>query len=99
MAPGVGVGLRVVPPSPLSEEAPSDGVRRTLDGVREGDGESSVVDGVLAWPDSAPPTVVLTPPLKLSPETSSYVVIPAIVTPKTRVAATSGRFQLLTRAR
>ncbi|MFF2099873.1 hypothetical protein [Streptomyces sp. NPDC058202] len=38
-------------------------------------------------------------PLKLLPETSSYVVIPVIVTPNTRAVATSGRFQLLTRAR
>jgi hypothetical protein len=51
-------------------------------------------------PLRASPTVVLVPaPLKLCPDTSSYVVIPAIVTPKTSAAATTGRFQLLTRAR
>lgn len=48
----------------------------------------------------ASPTVVLLPsPLKLRPATSSYVVTPAMVTPNTSAAATSGRFQLLTRAR
>jgi hypothetical protein len=52
------------------------------------------------FPLKASPTVVLVPsPLKLRPETASYVVIPAIVTPKTRAVATSGLFQLLTRAR
>ena len=59
----------------------------------------SVVGDVLVRPDSASPTVVPAPPLKLSPETSSYVVIPAIVTPQTGAAATTGRFQLLSRAR
>jgi hypothetical protein len=44
-------------------------------------------------------TVVPSPPLKLVPDTSSYVVIPPMVTPKTRAAASTGRFQLLTRAR
>ncbi|EST34435.1 hypothetical protein M878_10590 [Streptomyces roseochromogenus subsp. oscitans DS 12.976] len=44
-------------------------------------------------------TVVPVPPLKLLPDTSSYVVIPAIVTPNTRAAATAGRRQLFTRAR
>lgn len=52
----------------------------------------------LLW--KASPTVVLLPsPLKLCPETSSYVVTPAMVTPKTNAAASNGRFQLLTRAR
>jgi hypothetical protein len=51
-------------------------------------------------PFKASPTVVLFPsPLKLCPDTSSYVVMPAMVTPKTSAAATTGRFQLLTRAR
>ncbi len=53
----------------------------------------------LPWPVTALPTVVLRPPLRLSPEASSYVVIPAMVTPKTRAAATSGRFQPVVRAR
>ncbi|MGW2825873.1 hypothetical protein ACWC24_33425 [Streptomyces sp. NPDC001443] len=47
----------------------------------------------------APPTVVLPPPLKLLPDTSSYVVMPAIVTPNTRAAATTGRRHPLTLAR
>jgi hypothetical protein len=51
------------------------------------------------WPDRASPTVVLPPPLKLLPDASSYVLMPAMVTPKTRAAASTGRFQLLTRAR
>lgn len=68
------------------------------------EGLEGVVPG-LDWepeplPLKASPTVVLVPsPLKLRPDTSSYVVIPAIVTPKTSAAATTGRFQLLTRAR
>ncbi|KOV69139.1 hypothetical protein ADK64_05175 [Streptomyces sp. MMG1121] len=50
-------------------------------------------------PLTASLTVVPPPPLKLLPETSSYVVMPAMVTPNTRAAATTGRRQLLTRAR
>jgi hypothetical protein len=68
------------------------------------EGLEGVVPGVEWEPEPpllrASPTVVLVPsPLKLCPDTSSYVVIPAIVTPKTSAAATTGRFQLLTRAR
>ncbi|MFD9004667.1 hypothetical protein ACFV0T_27530 [Streptomyces sp. NPDC059582] len=51
-----------------------------------------------SWPERASPTVV-PPPLKPLPDTNSYVVIPAMVTPNTRAAATTGRRQLLTRAR
>ncbi|MFD0456246.1 hypothetical protein ACFQ2H_10160 [Streptomyces violaceoruber] len=45
------------------------------------------------------PTVVLCPPLRFWPEATSYTVIPAMVTPKTRAAATSGRRQPLVRVR
>ncbi|WP_435866694.1 hypothetical protein [Streptomyces yokosukanensis] len=51
------------------------------------------------WRETASLTVVPVPPLKLLPDTSSYVVIPAMVTPNTTAAATTGRRQLLTRAR
>ncbi|MFG2307171.1 hypothetical protein ACGFS9_00565 [Streptomyces sp. NPDC048566] len=48
----------------------------------------------------ASPTVVPAPsPLKLRPATSSYVVMPVIVTPKTRAVATNGRLHPLARAR
>ncbi|MET7698090.1 hypothetical protein [Streptomyces sp. NPDC005485] len=51
-------------------------------------------------PFRASPTVVLVlSPPKLCPDTSSYGVIPAMVTPKTSAAATTGRCRLLTRAR
>lgn len=60
----------------------------------------SVLPEPARCPLKASPTVVLVPsPLKLCPETISYEVIPAIVTPKTRAVATSGLRQLLTRAR
>ncbi|MGW5538482.1 hypothetical protein ACWER6_30425 [Streptomyces sp. NPDC004009] len=44
-------------------------------------------------------TVVPLPPLKLLPDTSSYVVMPAMVTAKTTAAATTGRRQVRVRAR
>lgn len=44
-------------------------------------------------PETASVTVVPRSPLKLSPDTSSYVVIPAIATPKTSAAATTGRLR------
>jgi hypothetical protein len=87
--------------------APVPGVLSVTDGSLDEEpleGLEGVVPGVERDPEplllSASPTVVLVPsPLKLCPDTSSYVVIPAIVTPKTSAAATTGRFQLLTRAR
>ncbi|WP_177324197.1 hypothetical protein [Streptomyces mirabilis] len=83
------------------------GVLSVADGSLDEDpieGLEGVVPGVERKPEPLPlrasPTVVFVPsPLKLCPDTSSYVVIPAIVTPKTSAAATTGRFQLLTRAR
>jgi hypothetical protein len=48
---------------------------------------------------SAPPTVVPPRPLKLSPEASSYAVMPVMVMPKTTAAAGAQRFQPRTRAR
>ncbi|MFE4968476.1 hypothetical protein [Streptomyces sp. NPDC056660] len=50
-------------------------------------------------PVTAPLTVVPEPPLKLLPETSSQVVMPAMVTANTRAAANTGRRQVRTRAR
>jgi hypothetical protein len=76
--------------------------------VADGSPDEDPLDGVVPGFEleleppllKASPTVVLVPsPLKLCPDTSSYVVIPAIVTPKTSAAATTGRFQLLTLAR
>lgn len=76
--------------------------------MADGSLEEDPVEGVVPGSDleldplplRASPTVVLLPsPPKLCPDTSSYVVMPAIVTPKTSAAATAGRFQLLTRAR
>jgi hypothetical protein len=74
------------------------------DGEVEDPVDGAVPDSELPEPAPCPlkasPTVVLVPsPPKLRPETSSYVVIPAIVTPKTRAVATSGLLQLLTLAR
>jgi hypothetical protein len=72
-----------------------------VDGVAAG----GVGEGPPPEPDrEVPPvtaslTVVPRPPLKLSPDTSSYAVIPAMVTPNTSAAATTGRFQLRVRAR
>jgi hypothetical protein len=82
--------------------AGSSGDSGVEEGEESGDGvvPESAPPGPEPCPLKASPTVVLVPsPLKLRPEASSYVVIPVIVTPKTRAVATSGRFQLLTRAR
>jgi hypothetical protein len=107
---GVGMGSAVVPP--LSDAVPSsvgpeevsgsaDEPFGELDGESAGLGPSSpdFVDEDVSCPVTAALTVVPLPPLKLSPDTSSYTVIPAMVTPKTRAAASTGRFQLPTRAR
>ncbi|MEU2338174.1 hypothetical protein ABZ770_21485 [Streptomyces sp. NPDC006654] len=64
-------------------------------GVRE---DPDAPDGLVP-PVTAPLTVVPEPPLKLPPETSSQVVMPAKVTANTSAAATSGRRQVRTRAR
>ncbi|MFE6822908.1 hypothetical protein [Streptomyces sp. NPDC057690] len=50
-------------------------------------------------PETASVTVVPRSPLKLPPDTSSYVVIPAIATPKTSAAAITGRLRRPLRAR
>ncbi|MEU1040416.1 hypothetical protein ACFYP4_00485 [Streptomyces sp. NPDC005551] len=95
------MGLHPVSPSPPGEGTPSSGVPLSAgDGDREGSGDGvRSGEGFPWWPDRASPTVVPALPLKLSPDTSSYVVMPAMVTPKTSAAATSGRFQPVTRAR
>lgn len=107
LSPGAGVTV-VPPPVPASPE-PAPSVDGAGSGAADDEERGEPVDGVVAgsrfcepdvWPLKASPTVVLVPPpLKLWPETASYVVIPAIVTPKTRAVATSGLLQLLTRAR
>ncbi|KUM93430.1 hypothetical protein AQI88_27055 [Streptomyces cellostaticus] len=91
---GAGVLECVVP-------LPPEGVL-PLAGRSGGDQEGVVspdFDGDEPRPVTASLTVVPPPPLKLSPDTSSYAVMPAMVTPKTRAAARTGRFQLFTRAR
>jgi hypothetical protein len=50
-------------------------------------------------PVTASLTVVPVPPLKLLPDTSSYVVMPAMASANTAAAATTGRRRLLTRER
>jgi hypothetical protein len=50
-------------------------------------------------PVTASPTVVPAPPLKLPPDTSSYVVMPAIATANTSAAAITGRHRFPARAR
>jgi hypothetical protein len=109
--PSPGVGTEVAPPPslPRSPEPPPSAEGAGASGEAGAEfGEAPVVGAVprsglpepALCPLKASPTVVLVPsPLKLCPETDSYVVIPAIVTPKTRAVATSGLFQLLTRAR
>ena len=104
-AVGVGVGLGVVPPlldSVPPSVAPDDVSGAADEPSGEPDGESAGLgssspdfgDEDVSWPVTAELTVVPLPPLKLSPDTSSYTVIPVIVTPKTRAAASTGRFQL-----
>jgi hypothetical protein len=112
---GVGVGVvapesssAVAPPDgcPDSDDPPEgvaeDDEDEDEDGETEGEGvpPGSELEPEPPLPWKASPTVVLLPsPLKFCPDTSSYVVMPAMVTPKTSAAATTGRFQLLTRAR
>lgn len=104
---GVGVGVVApssswVAPAPLppdgpTEEDPAEGVVPEVLDVLDVPGSDVELEPL---PPKASPTVVLRPsPLKLRPDTSSYVVMPAMVTPKTSAAATTGRLQLLTRAR
>ncbi|MER6567704.1 hypothetical protein ABT288_16330 [Streptomyces sp. NPDC001093] len=96
-SPGVGVALWAVPP-------PASGVC-ARDGMREGGGASpdpagaSDVEECELRPVTASLTVVPLPPLKALPDTSSYVVTPAMVTPNTTAAAITGRRRLLTPAR
>jgi len=100
-APPVAGGAPVPPPPDVAfpEGALSEGAPVPCDGVHEGEGEISGFEGDLVRPVRTSPTVVLEPPLKLLPDTSSYVVIPAMATPKTTAAATTGRLHPLTRAR
>lgn len=107
---GVGVGVvappsswvapALLPPDGSAEEDPAEGVVPEVPDVLDVlDVPGSDVE-LEPLPLKASPTVVLRPsPLKLRPDTSSYVVMPAMVTPKTSAAATTGRLQLLTRAR
>ncbi|WP_314224447.1 hypothetical protein [Streptomyces zaehneri] len=96
---------------PSGAEVPSEEGDSPAEGEEDEDEEG---DGVASWssseepgevPDEEPPpdtasvTVVPRAPLKLSPDTSSYVVIPAIATPKTSAAATTGRRRRPLRAR
>lgn len=98
-SPGVGGALWVVP-----LPASGSGACR-WDGAPEGAGDSSDLAGESVVEEDEPRkvtaslTVVPVPPLKLFPDTSSYVVTPAIVTPNTRAATATGRRRLLTRAR
>ncbi|MFF4316239.1 hypothetical protein [Streptomyces sp. NPDC001507] len=96
---GDGVGEAAVP-SPEPEEPAGPG-----ESVAPEEPESPEAPEVPADPEdvvlrvTAPLTVVPWPPLKLVPATSSQAVMPAMVTPNTRAAATSGRRQVRTRAR
>ncbi|OIJ98874.1 hypothetical protein BIV23_29300 [Streptomyces monashensis] len=99
-SPGVGVPPgAVLPPEPgaCPWDRPSEGVAGPPEGTSESD--RSRWDADAPRPPTASLTVVPVPPLRLLPETSSYVVMPAIVTPNTTAAATTGRRQLFTRAR
>ncbi|OIJ94431.1 hypothetical protein BIV25_22780 [Streptomyces sp. MUSC 14] len=101
-APGVGVPLDVplgVVPPPEPGACPCDGPSEGVADPPEGTSESDRSRCDVPRPPTASLTVVPVPPLKLLPETSSYVVMPAIVTPNTTAAATTGRRQLFTRAR
>ncbi|GGX80994.1 hypothetical protein GCM10010510_27420 [Streptomyces anandii JCM 4720] len=104
VAPVVGAWLAgVSPPEPAPPEPvplgrePSPVVDRR-DG--EGAGERSPEeDGDAWWPVTAAPTVVPCPPPKRLPAAASYAVIPAMVTPKTSAAASTGRRHPRARAR
>lgn len=78
------------------DEPPSD---REESGSREPDSAVPDFEGEEWRPVTASLIVVPLPPLKLLPDTSSYPVMPAMVTPKTTAAASTGRRQLFTRAR
>ncbi|WP_159396192.1 hypothetical protein A6P39_45395 [Streptomyces sp. FXJ1.172] len=98
--PGAGVALCVVPspvPGACSRDGTSEAGRVSADPA--GASVFPEVAGDEPRPTTASLTVVPVPPLKLLPEASSYVVIPAMVTPNTTIPATTGRRQLLTRAR
>ncbi|MFJ5309837.1 hypothetical protein [Streptomyces sp. NPDC088350] len=81
------------------------GVGVGLDGESVGAGWSSPDLGVkdVSCPVTAARAVVPLPPPKpppkLSPDTSSYTVIPVMVTPKTRAAASTGHRRPAARAR
>ncbi|WP_308280742.1 hypothetical protein [Streptomyces barringtoniae] len=96
-SPGVGVALWAVPP-PVSGACSREGVREGTGVSSEPAGTSDVEEDELR-PVTASLTVVPLPPPKALPDTSSYVVMPAMVTPNTTAAATTGRRRLLTRAR
>ncbi|OIJ67342.1 hypothetical protein WN71_013835 [Streptomyces mangrovisoli] len=103
---GAGVEPWSVEPS-CGTEASGEGVAAPSEEVPEPESVEGAGEGVVEpdfeedepCPVRASLTVVAPPPLKVVPDTISYVVMPAIVTPKTRAAATTGRFQLLTLAR
>ncbi|MGW2964148.1 hypothetical protein ACWDGI_37605 [Streptomyces sp. NPDC001220] len=89
---GDGAG-EVPPPSPGFGAGEPEG----SEGSAGSEGSDDFGDPVS--PVTAPLTVVPEPPLKLPPETSSYVVMPAMATTNTRAAANTGRRQVRTRAR
>ncbi|MFF3917456.1 hypothetical protein ACFYZB_28955 [Streptomyces sp. NPDC001852] len=96
-APGAGVAPWVVPP-PAPGACPRDAGPEGTGVSSDPAGASDVEEGWLR-PVTASPTVVPVPPLKALPDTSSYVVTPAMVTPKTRAAATTGHRRPLAPAR
>ena len=99
-SPGVGEVLGALPPpasGACSRDGVSEGAGASSDLAGESDFRGSVEDE--PRPVTASLTVVPAPPLKLLPDTSSYVVMPAMVTPNTTAAAATGRRQLFTRAR
>ncbi|WP_190177976.1 hypothetical protein [Streptomyces naganishii] len=83
-------------PGPLVREPPP--VPDGRDGAGAGE-RSPDEDGDARWPVMAAPTVVPCPPPNRLPAATSYVVIPAMVTPKTSAAASTERRHPLTRAR
>ncbi|MER6222671.1 hypothetical protein ABT189_19275 [Streptomyces sp900105755] len=93
---GDGVGEAAVP-SPEPEEPAGPGESGPSEEPESPEVPAGPEDVVLRV--TAPLTVVPWPPLKLVPATSSQAVMPAMVTPNTRAAATSGRRQVRTRAR